>query len=72
MLQWHPHQVVIITPSGIVVVARRLYECLEGWMHPDDVGLIRDFDWWRQLSQHVGCIQITTLVPLGRKHLRRP
>ena len=68
MLQWHSHQVVILTPRGIVVVTRRLYERLEGRMQPDDLGLLRDFDWWRQLSQHVDGIQLTTSSPLGRKH----
>ena len=68
MMQWQSHQVVIITPRGMVVVARRLYECLEARMQPDDLGLLRDFGWWWQLSQHVGGIQITTSAPLGRKH----
>jgi hypothetical protein len=68
MLQWHAHQVVIITPSGLVVVARSLYQCLEDRLQPDDLGLLRDFEWWRQLSQHVGGIQLTTSAPRGRKH----
>jgi hypothetical protein len=68
MLQWHPHQVVILTPSGTVVVTRRLYECLEGRMQPDDLGLLRDFAWWQQLNQHVGGIQLTTSVPSRKKH----
>ena len=66
MLQWHAHQ-VIITPSGIVVVARRLYECLEDRLQPDDLGLLRDFGWWWLLSQHVGGIQPTTSAAPGRK-----
>jgi hypothetical protein len=68
MLQWHAHQVVILTPSGIVVVERRLYECLEARMTPGDLGLLRDFAWWQQLSQHAGGIQLTTSGPSRRKH----
>jgi hypothetical protein len=67
MLHWEAHPVVILTPSGLVVVARRLYECLEERMLPDDLGLLRDFGWWQQLSQHVGGIQLTTSAPLGSK-----
>jgi hypothetical protein len=68
MMLWQPHQVVIITPRGLVVVARRLYERLEARIQPDDLGLLRDFDWWQQLSQLVGGIEITTSASLGRKH----
>jgi hypothetical protein len=67
MLHWHPNQVVIITPRGIVVVARRLYERLEGRMQPDDLGLLRDFDWWCRLSTLVSGIQITTSASSRRK-----
>ena len=66
MMQKHSHQVVIITPRGLVVVARRLYERLEARMQPDDLGLLRDFDWWWRLSQHVGGIELTTSAPLGK------
>ncbi len=66
MMQWQSHQVVIITPRGLVVVARQLYERLEARMQPDDLGLFRDFDWWWRLSQYVGGIQITTSTPLAR------
>jgi hypothetical protein len=68
MVQWQSHQVVIITPRGMVVVTCCLYERLEARLQPDDLGLLRDFDWWWQLSQHVGGIQLTTSAPLGRKH----
>jgi len=63
MLQWQPTQVVILTPRGTVVVARRLYERLEARMPPEDQGLLRDFAWWRQLSEMVSGIQIVTLAP---------
>ena len=67
MIQWQPSQVVILTPRGTVLVARRLYERLEARMLPDDLGLLRDFDWWRQLSELVSGIQIVCLTP--RKQL---
>ena len=68
MMQWQSSQVVIITPRGLVVVSRRLYERLEARMQLDDLGLLRDFDWWCRLSQHVGGIQLTTSAPSRRKH----
>jgi hypothetical protein len=60
MLHWHPNQVVIITPRGIVIVAQRLYECLEGRLPPDDLGLLRDYEWWLHLSELVNGIQIVS------------
>lgn len=60
MIQWQPSQVVILTPRGTVLVVRRLYERLEARMLPDDLGLLRDFDWWRQMSDLVSGIQIVS------------
>ena len=65
MLQWHPNQVVIITPRGNVIVARRLYERLEGRLSPDDLGCLRDYEWWRRLSELVNGIQIVSLEKGG-------
>ena len=67
MLLWQPNQVVIITPRGLVTVARRLYERLEARMAPDDLWQLRDLEWWQRLSQHVSGIQITTSSPVRRK-----
>lgn len=66
MLQWHPSQVVILTPRGTVVVARRLYEHLEARMLPEDLGLLRDFAWWRQLTDLMSGIQIVSAAPEKR------
>ncbi len=64
MLQ--PSQVVITTPKGTVIVARPLYERLEARIQPDDLGLLRSYDWWVQLSELVVGIQIGTPAPQGR------
>jgi hypothetical protein len=60
MLHWQSNQVLILTPRGTVIVARRLYELLEARMGADDLGLLRDFDWWERLSELVSGIQLTT------------
>jgi hypothetical protein len=66
MMQWQPNQVVILTPKGTVIVARRLYERLEAWTPPDDQGLLRSFEWWMLLSEHVSGIQLVSLRPRQR------
>jgi hypothetical protein len=66
MIQRQPHRTVIVTPKGIVIVARPLYERLEAKMQPDDLGLLRSYDWWVQLSELVAGIQIGTPAPQGR------
>ncbi len=66
MLQMQPSQVVITTPKGTVIVARPLYERLEARIQPDDLGLLRSYDWWVQLSELVVGIQIGTPAPQGR------
>lgn len=60
MIQRQPNRVVIITPKGTVIVARPLYERLEGRMQPDDLGLLRSYDWWMQLSELVSGIQVAS------------
>ena len=60
MIQMQPSQVVITTPKGTVIVARRLYERLEAKLQPDDLALLRDFDWWLQLSELVSGIQVAS------------
>lgn len=57
MLQWRPDQVLIITPRGTVIVPRRLYERLEARTPPEDLGLLRHYDWWVQLSELINGIQ---------------
>lgn len=66
MIQRQPHQMVITTPKGRVLVARRLYERLQARMQPDDLGLLRDYDWWAQVSELVVGIQVTTPAPQKR------
>ena len=63
MLQRRPHTVLLITPRGTVVIARHLFERLEARMEPNDLGLLRDHDWWRQLSELVCGIEFLTPVP---------
>ena len=60
MVHWQANQVVIITPRGIVIVARRLYKRLEGRLSPDDLGLLRTYEWWMLLSELVNGIQIVS------------
>ena len=57
MIQRRSPRMVITTPKGSVIVARRLYERLQARMQPDDLGLLRDYDWWRQLSELINDIQ---------------
>lgn len=57
MIQRQPHQTVLTTPKGTVIVARRLYERLEARMQPDDLGLLRSYDWWQQLAELINGIQ---------------
>jgi hypothetical protein len=66
MIQRQSGRVVITTPKGRVIVARRLYERLEVKMQPDDLGLLRDYDWWRQLSELINGIQVTAPGPKRR------
>lgn len=66
MIQIQPSQVVITTPKGTVIVARPLYERLEARMQPDDLGLLRSYEWWVQLSELVAGIQVATATPQGR------
>lgn len=58
MIQKQPQRVIITTPKGQVVVARRLYDRLEARMVPDDLGLLRCHEWWVQLSDLIIGIQI--------------
>lgn len=66
MIQRHLGQVVITTPKGTVLVACRLYDRLKDRMQPDDLGLLHDYDWWRQLSELINGIQVTATVPKRR------
>jgi hypothetical protein len=66
MLQKHPTRVLLITPKGTVIIARRLHDRLEARMQPDDLGLLRDFDWWRQLGELVHGILIAAPVQEGQ------
>jgi hypothetical protein len=59
MVQWQPNQVVITTPKGTVLVPRRLYAYLEARMLPDDLGLLRDHDWWQHVSECINGIQLS-------------
>ncbi|HLW03102.1 MAG TPA: hypothetical protein VKT82_30920 [Ktedonobacterales bacterium] len=63
MIQKQPHQVVIMTPRGTVVVGRRLFDLLEARMEPNDLSLLREYGWWLQLSELVNGIQMVSLVP---------
>ena len=67
MIRKEPGRVVVITPKGIVYVARALFECLENRMPPDELVLLRDFDWWSQASQLVSGIQIATPAALRKE-----
>lgn len=58
MIQKQPKQVIITTPKGRVVVARRLFDRLEAKIKPDDLGLLRSYEWWVQLSELIVGIQI--------------
>ena len=60
MVHWQPNQVMITTPKGTVLVARRLYEYLEARVVPEDLGLLRDHDWWLQVSTFLTGIQFVT------------
>ena len=62
MIQKQPHQVVIMTPKGTVVVSRHLFDLLEARIESEDLGLLRDHDWWQQLSELVNGIQIVSQV----------
>lgn len=62
MIQWQSSRVVITTPKGAVVVVRHLYERLHVKMQPDDLGLLRDYDWWQQLGELINGIQVTATV----------
>ena len=59
MLQWQPDRVLIITPKGRVIVPRRLYERLESRTSPEDLGLLRDYDWWCLVSELINGIVFT-------------
>jgi hypothetical protein len=58
MIQKQPGQVIITTPKGRVVVARRLFDRLEARITPDDLGLLRSYEWWVQLSELIVGVQI--------------
>lgn len=58
MIQKQPKQVIITTPKGRVVAARRLFDRLEAKIKPDDLGLLRSYEWWVQLSELIVGIQI--------------
>ncbi len=60
MIQMQPGQVVITTPKGTVIVARPLYERLEARMQPNDLGLLRSYDWWAQISELVNGIRVSS------------
>jgi hypothetical protein len=62
MIQVQPSRIVITTPKGAVIVARRLYERLEVKMQPDDLGLLRSYEWWVQLSELIVGIGIASSV----------
>ena len=62
MIQVQPSRIVITTPKGTVIVARRLYERLEVKMQPDDLGLLRSYEWWAQLSELIVGINIASSV----------
>ena len=59
MLEWHPDRVILITPKGTVIVARRVYERLEARISPEDLGLLRDYDWWRLVSELISGVAFT-------------
>ena len=59
MLQWHPGRMVILTPKGTVIVARRVYERLEARTSLEDLELLRDYDWWRLVSELINGIEFT-------------
>ena len=63
MIQMQPGQVVITTPKGTVIVARPLYERLGARMQPDDLGLLRSYEWWTQLSELITGIRISSSAP---------
>ena len=45
--------------------ARARVACTSAWKpgcYPNDLGLLRDFDWWRQLSELVNGIQFVCLA----------
>ncbi len=58
MLQRRPHCVLLITPKGTIIIARRLFDQLEARIHSNDLGLLRDFDFWQQLSELINGIQV--------------
>jgi hypothetical protein len=58
MIQKRPGQVVITTSKGQVIVARRLFDRLEGKLKPDDLSLLRSYEWWVQLSELIVGIQV--------------
>lgn len=62
MIQRQPHRTVITTPKGKVHVERPLYERLEASLQPDDLGSLRSYDWWVQLSELITGIQIDSSV----------
>lgn len=57
MIQRRPHAVLLMTPRGTVIIARRLFDLLEARLQPDDLGLLRDFEWWRLVSELVSGIE---------------
>lgn len=57
---------MVITPKGTVIVARRLYDRLEAKTKPDDLGLLRSYDWWAQLSELVAGISFASMTQKGQ------
>jgi len=59
MIQRYLTCVLILTPKGTIVVARRLFYCLETGLQPGDLGLLRDYDVWVRLSERTTGIECT-------------
>lgn len=62
MIQKQPSQVVITTPKGTVIVARGLFERMEARIKLDDLGLLRSYEWWMQLSELLSGIRFAPMV----------
>lgn len=69
MIQRQPTRMLILTPKGTVVVARRLFDRLEIRLQPDDLGLLRDFEWWVRLSELINGIECST--PARHREVQR-
>lgn len=58
--------VEVITPKGVVIVARALFERVEAKTQPADQPLLRDYDWWRLVSLLVNGVSFASMVQKGR------